>query len=287
MPGPLAVVAAVASAAALSRVVSSRRSGLSVTMHRVPWRIDRRVRVVQLTDVHVGPTTPRAVLRRVAETVHALGADVVVLTGDYVNVSLFYVDRITELVAALPKPCIAVLGNHDHWTNPVRVTRALEDGGATVLRNASTVVDGAGFTLPIVGVDDGCSGNADVDRAFADVDDRDRDRTLVLSHFPNTADLIAEKRPPLVLSGHTHAGQVDVPHVTRYVARLAGNPYLRGFHRVGPATDLYVSAGIGHSLEGLRSGKASPEIAVFDLTPGDADQQENPRASHVLRAPLR
>lgn len=282
MPVAVTIAAALASATALSRVVSSRRSGLAVTWHRVPWRIERRVRVVHLTDVHVGPTTPRRVLRRVAETVHGVGADLVVITGDYVNVSLTYLDRVTELAHALPKPCLATLGNHDHWTDPVRVTRALEDGGVKVLRNASTTVEGPGFTLPVVGVDDGCSGNADVDRAFSDVDHRDRDRTLVLSHFPNTADTIASKEPPLVLSGHTHAGQIDVPHLTRYLARVSGNPYLRGFHRVGPRTDLYVSAGIGHSLEGLRGGPTNPEIAVFELDPAVKE-----RRSHALLTPLR
>ncbi len=240
------------------------------------------MRVVHLTDVHVGPTTPNAITNRVVETVQGLGADLVVLTGDYVNASLFFVDRVSELAHALPKPCVAVLGNHDHWTDPIRITHALEAGGAKVLRNASTVVEGNGFSLPVVGVDDGRSGNADVDRAFSDVDERDRGRALVLSHFPNTADAIAKKGAPLVLSGHTHAGQVDLTRLTRYVARLSGNPYLHGFHRVGARTDLYVSAGIGHSLEGLRSKRTRPEIAVFELDP---DVRE--RSSRTLHARLR
>ncbi len=67
-----------------------------------------------------------------------------------------------------------------------------------------------------VGVDDGRSGNDDVPRAFADV--ADPERALVLSHFPSTAETIATTGAPLVLSGHTHAGQVDVPHVTRLLA---------------------------------------------------------------------
>lgn len=282
MLGPLAVAAALASATAISRVRGSRRGGLQVTWNRVPWRIERRVRVVHLTDIHVGPTTPTAVLRRVADIVQTLECDLVVLTGDYVNASVYHVDRVTALVDALPKPCFATLGNHDHWTNPARVSRALAAGGAKVLQNESACLEGSGFSLPVVGVDDGRSGNADVDRAFSDVDMRDRGRTLVLSHFPNTANLIATHAPPLILSGHTHAGQVDVPHVTRLFARLGGNPYLRGFHRVGPSTELYVNAGIGHSLEGLRGGATCPEIAVFELDP-DATE----RRTTSMRAALR
>ena len=229
----------------------------AVTRHHLPFR--SKARVVHLTDLHVGPTTPRRFLGEVARRVRELEPDLVVMTGDYVNASTFYAGRITELALQLPQPCVAVLGNHDHWTDAKRVTHALEAGGVRVLRNESVHVAG----ITVVGVDDGCSGHADVDRAFAGV--RDPEDTIVLSHFPNTADEIANKQARLVLSGHTHAGHFAIPKVTAALARLAGNPYLHGFHRIAPRTDLYVSAGLGHSLPGLRLG-ARPEIAVFDLS---------------------
>jgi predicted MPP superfamily phosphohydrolase len=228
----------------------------AVTRHAVPLR--SHARVVHLTDVHVGPTTPRRFLGEVARRVRELEPDLVVMTGDYVNASTFYADRVTELVLQLPRPCVAVLGNHDHWTDAERISRALAAGGARVLRNESMHVAG----MTVVGVDDGRSGHADVERAFARVSDPED--AIVLSHFPNTADEIAKKHARLVLSGHTHAGHFAIPKVTKALAKLAGNPYLRGFHRVGPRTDLYVNAGLGHSLPGLRLG-AKPEIAVFDL----------------------
>jgi predicted MPP superfamily phosphohydrolase len=267
MPAPAAAIALAALVGTVTRVASSHRGGIAVTRHRVPWRGARRMRVAHLTDLHLGPTTPRRVVERVAEVVHTVEADLVVLTGDYVNVSLFFVERVTSLIELLPKPCVATLGNHDHWTNPERVASALRAGGAEVLRNASTRVGG----LVVVGVDDGCTGNADVERAFADV--ASPEEALVLSHFPNTANAIARTGAPLVLSGHTHAGQVDVPYATRTIARLTGNPYLHGFYRVGDATDLYVNAGVGHSLPGLRAGRTCPEIAVFDLDPDAATRR--------------
>lgn len=259
---PLAAVA-LGGSLAYAHVRASRRAGLALTHHRVPWSIERRVRIVHLTDVHVGPTTPRRHLRRVAEVVRGLGCDVVVMTGDYVNASAYHESRITELIRDLPAPCIAVLGNHDHWTDPVRITRALEAGGARVLRNDSLVVRGAGFALPIVGVDDGRSRNADVARAFSSVPEPHR--ALVLTHDPKTAEAIAPTGAPLVLAGHTHAGQA-LPRALSFVTKTIGMPYLRGFHRIG-RTDLYVSAGIGHSLYGLRAASTAPEIAIFDLDP--------------------
>lgn len=273
-----AAAVAMGSALAVRHVRAARRAGLAITHHRMPWDGTRPIRVAQLTDVHVGVTTPRRALERIAETVRGLRCDVVVMTGDYVNASVVHVGRVTELVRALPQPCVAVLGNHDHWTDAARVTRALEAGGAEVLRNASTTVRGAGWSLLVVGVDDGRSNNDDVELAFARV--TTPGRALVLTHDPRTAPTIARTGAPLVLSGHTHAGQIHIPHVVPMVARLAGHPYLHGFHRID-RTDLYVSAGIGHSLHGLRSARTAPEIAVFDLDPNVRE-----RRSSILRAPL-
>ncbi|AKU99364.1 putative phosphoesterase [Labilithrix luteola] len=276
---PLALAAAVGTTLAYSRIAAGRRDGIAVTWHRIPWRGERSARVVQLTDIHVGPTTPRRVLSRVADVVRTLDCDLVALTGDYVNASVFHVHRMTELVRSLPAPCVAVLGNHDHWANADRVQSALESGGARVLRNESTVVEGRHGALTIVGVDDGRSRHADVVRAFANV--RDPERALVLTHYPNTAEEIAPMRAPLVLSGHTHAGQIDVPRVTAMLAKLTGHRYLQGFYRVSETTELYVNAGIGHSMHGFRAGRTCPEIAVFELDP-EADE----RRSTVLRAAL-
>lgn len=264
----IGLAAVVGAAFVGGQVAKGYRDGISLTFHRMPWTC--RARVVQLSDLHVGPSTPRFTLARVAEVVTSLAPDVVVLTGDYVNMSTFYSRRITEFVRALPKPCVATLGNHDHFADPERITFSLEHGGAKVLANASTTIG----DLLIVGVDDGRSGNADVARAFAGVD---AERALVLSHYPNTADEIAPTRAPLVLAGHTHAGQIEVPWVTRTLARAAGNRYLRGFYRVGDRTDLYVNAGLGHAF--LRSGQGTkPEIAVFDL-----DWEASARTSREAR----
>lgn len=276
----VAIAAAVAlgSTLAVRQVRAGRRAGLTVTQHRIPWHGTRPIRVAQLTDVHVGLTTPRRTLARIAEVVRDMRCDVVVMTGDYVNMSVFHVGRVTELVRALPQPCIAVLGNHDHWSGAERVTRALESGGAKVLRNAHATVRGEGWSLVVVGVDDGRSDHDDVDLAFSGVERPER--ALVLTHDPRTATSIAKTRAPLVLSGHTHAGQIHVPRVVPLVAKLAGHPYLRGFHRID-RTDLYVSAGVGHSLSGLRSEETAPEIAVFELDPGVRQ-----RSSSVMRTPF-
>jgi uncharacterized protein len=236
---------------------------LRITRHRYPWLGPKKLRVLHVTDIHIGATTPRKFLHHTIEVAHSLEPDVVVLTGDYVNHSTKHVERLRRYVEALPRPVFATLGNHDHYSGARTVTRALEEGGAEVLSNAKSGIDGIGFVLDIVGVDDGATRHADVDRAFAGI--QRPEECLVLNHFPATARQIAKRGGRLIVSGHTHGGQVAIPLVTEAVSRLF-NGYFHGWYSI-EESDLYVSAGIGHS--GLRRGHtAVPEIAVYDLDPG-------------------
>ena len=176
-----------------------------------------------------------------------------------------YVDRLAAFVKALPHPVMATLGNHDHWSGAHEVSMALVDGGAEVLANGVSGIEGIGWSLPVVGIDDGRTKNADPQRAFSSV--RNPERVVVLSHFPATADEIATFGGRLILSGHTHGGQVAIPVLTEAIAKIVSG-YLAGWYPI-EASELYVSAGIGHSLDGLRGGHtAIPEIALFDLDPG-------------------
>lgn len=238
---------------------------LRVTRHRVPWPgLGAPVTVAHLTDVHVGWSTPQPFLAAVAAATRDERPDLVALTGDYVNTSRVFVSRLSAFVAALPPPVVAVLGNHDHLCGARAIGKRLEAAGARVLRNESCEVAG----LSVVGVDDGFTGHDDPAVAFARVEAPHR--ALVLTHFPPTADrLAAEGRGRLVLAGHTHAGQFELPgEWTRRLARVARlGGYLRGFHDLS-GTQLYVNAGVGHARRGLRVGElCRPELALFRLEP--------------------
>ena len=235
-------------------------NGLRVTRHKIPWPVDKRFRVVQVTDVHVGWGTPKRVLREVAAIVHKAKPSATVLTGDYVNHSLHHVDRVQEFVTSLPGPKFATLGNHDHWAGAGGVVDALRGGGAQLLENQSVDIGG----LILSGVDDGHTKHHDPERALKGIDPSS---AVIVSHFPNTADHIAKLGGKLILSGHTHGGQVVVPGLTKLLVRTAGLPYMSGWYEVGGGR-LYVNAGCGQSVEGIRVGKrAMPEVAIFDFFP--------------------
>ncbi|MFT6397370.1 MAG: putative MPP superfamily phosphohydrolase [Bradymonadia bacterium] len=192
--------------------------------------------------------------------------DLVVLTGDFVGYDLDWLDKLQELVAGIQAPTIATLGNHDHWTDAVEVERTLRKAGADVLSNAWTELELSGQRLQVVGLDDAYTGHADVERATRGIDTSVS--TLGLSHIPEEADALWQSGVPLVLSGHTHAGQLTFGTAQRFnFASMVGHRYVHGLYgdRGGEGA-LYVSAGVGSSTFGLRLGeRARSEVAIFEL----------------------
>ncbi|MFO0558231.1 MAG: metallophosphoesterase [Polyangiales bacterium] len=171
----------------------------------------------QLSDVHCGPYVPRWFLRRLAKRASSLGADVCVVTGDCITEGEGYVDDVAELVAHLraPRGVFACLGNHDYFGTIDGARLALERGGATVLRNAGALVRkrDEGAAIYLAGIDDNWTGRDDLARAMSEKPERVT--TVLLAHDPSLFDaLVSRAEIDLVLSGHTHAGQIGVPFVT-------------------------------------------------------------------------
>jgi predicted MPP superfamily phosphohydrolase len=259
-----------ASTAGATAVAHAGPAQVRTTFHRLAWPIATPLRVAHITDLHVGWGTPKRLLDQSVAKCRQAKPDLVVLTGDYLNRSLTHLDQLVGLFKLLPRPCVATLGNHDHWSGAAAIAKAMGGCGVTLLQNAHMHVRVGRARLPIVGVDDGFTKRDDVSRAFRGLSHPET--ALVLSHFPKTADKIAAAGGRLVLAGHTHGGQIRVPIVTKAIARLSNNPYLAGWYRIGassaPSARLYVNAGIGASAIRLRVGqKAHPELAVIDLLP--------------------
>ncbi len=220
------------------------------------------LRVAQLSDVHVGPLTPAGRVRAAIAAANGFDPDLVVLTGDYVTGSGSRRLRsgprdIGGLLSGLAAPTVAVLGNHDHWVDPRGTADALARLGYCVLRNENTTIPLRGRPFTIVGVDDHSTRHADPVRATRGAAEGSR---LYLAHDPITSELLRHLgRPMLVLSGHTHGGQVNVPGISL----LLPIPFRAGFYRVGPV-HLYVNRGIGDTWVPLRV-QAPPEVTLFSL----------------------
>jgi hypothetical protein len=220
-------------------------------------------RIVQVSDVHHSSLVSLAEVRRVVELAQSARGDMIVLTGDYTTARRSYIEPCAEVLGTLKAASgvWAVLGNHDHYTDGELTRRALVRHGIGVLDNAHTEVRRGADALQLAGVDDWSWGYADWTRALGQLDRRRP--TLLLSHEPQVFDLPETAGISLILSGHTHGGQVSLPFVGAPARFFEAFKYIRGrYERAG--TQLYVSRGTGVVGLPIRFG-ARPEIAVLRL----------------------
>ncbi len=224
------------------------------------------LRVGQLTDLHIGANTPDGRVIAAIDALNQARPDLVALTGDYVTRRGDPLERVSELLCRLDGEVVAVLGNHDHWTDGRTIARDLDRLGMRVLRNQHTTLHARGAPLCVVGVDDGATRQDDVARALEGAPTHGT--RVVLAHTPPTAAKLPKDGGFVCLSGHTHGGQVWLGGVTEGVFARAGQPFVRGHYHVG-GNQLYVSRGLGFGRGSplVRVG-SEPEVTVLTLRPG-------------------
>lgn len=228
------------------------------------------LRIAQLSDIHVGFSTPLEVVRGAIDAANAASPDLVVLTGDYLCQSRSGVGLMREQLGGLKAPTITILGNHDWWVDAQGAAQALKRHGYAVLQNENTTLTLRGEPFTVVGVDDLRTRHADVEQAFRGARAGSR---LVLAHVPRTADLLKMRDEAMVvLSGHTHGGQINIPRVTAAITRLLdGETYYRGRFEIGKV-QLHVNRGVGNSGPRLRVN-SPPEVTLVTLRRGPATSE--------------
>lgn len=226
-------------------------------------------RVAFLSDTHHGPFVPLSYLRRVVRMTNALSPDLVLLGGDYVHRHHRYFEAGLDVLGALEAPLgrFGVLGNHDRFHGANLAIRAMEDAGIVPLVNSGRWLSRDGGRLRLGGVDDLWRGMPDLGPALGD--SSDRDASVVVSHNPDLVEAISDPRVGLVLSGHTHGGQIYFPGLGAPVVPSAfGQKYLAGFVQ-GPVAPVFVSRGVGTVTPPSRLF-CPPEVALITLTEGAA-----------------
>jgi predicted MPP superfamily phosphohydrolase len=216
---------------------------VEIALARWPHALDG-FRIVQISDIHIGPLLGRGFAERLTARVNALAPDLVAVTGDLVDGSVEALRDEVEPFAALAAEhgVYFVTGNHDVYSGGEPWVERVRELGLRVLRNERVTIGGAGG-FDLAGVDDHRGdwvrgSTEDLDAALAG---RDPSCPLILlAHDPGTFRRAAKLGVDLQLSGHTHGGQI---WPFNYLVRLAV-PYVAGLHRVGKS-QLYVSRGSG------------------------------------------
>ncbi|MGD2068244.1 MAG: metallophosphoesterase [Gemmatimonadota bacterium] len=250
---------AAAGAVAYGGLVEPRR--LEVTRHRVAGEgVSDPLTLVQLSDLHLGRLG--AVHEKLTRAVVDADPDLVLLTGDTVEEPRG-LGALDELLGALPGsvPLLAVLGNWEYWggVEPEALASVLRRRGGRLLVNQTAALSVKGRELVITGLDDLVAGRPDPSGSpHEPVPGKVR---VLLAHCPAQRDLLEAAPFDLMLSGHTHGGQVDIAGIR--VTPPGSGRYVEGWYREG-GPPLYVSRGVGTSFVPLRIG-ARPEVAVFQV----------------------
>lgn len=223
-------------------------------------------RIAHLSDLHIGGLWPRARAARWIELLRGLDVDLVALTGDYVTHGDAFRDDIAAVLAEMRgrDGAVAVLGNHDYFCDVEALVAQIRARGVTVLRNEHLTVARGADAITIAGVDDTWSRRADVAQALTGAPQGQP--IIALAHDPQLFPELSRRGAAVVLSGHTHWGQLAVPFLaTRFnLSRLSYRLHA-GTYRAGRAV-LYVSPGLGTTGPPIRIG-APPEITVLCLRP--------------------
>jgi predicted MPP superfamily phosphohydrolase len=260
---PLVGLSAASAYATLIEPFNYLISQTDVYINDLPAQFEN-YRITQLTDIHHSRILGIEEVRRVVRLAQQTKPDMFVLTGDYSTSYRRYIEPCAEALAPLTAPdgVWAVLGNHDHYTDAELTTRALERQHIAVLNNKNTILRRGSDTIQLSGIDDWTWNATDWTKAFAGLNQRVP--TILLSHQPSVLEFEQTRTVSLILSGHTHGGQIKLPWLGA-PARFATKDlrFAQGLFRLSDV-QLYVSSGTGVIGLPIRFG-VRPEIAVLRL----------------------
>ena len=234
------------------------------------------LRVAQLSDIHFDEFTEPIFLRDAVDRINSMNPDVVFLTGDFVTSDAIarrvFKDAASECAGILNQlKCsqrYACLGNHDVLVGVKTVTEALSGIGVKVLNNCYTPVERNGGRFWLAGVEDPVEGHPDPEAAIpASIRNLPNEPVVLMCHAPDYVDkLLAQpvgQAIALMLSGHTHGGQICLPFIGPLALPEMGRKYVKGWFRFG-GLQLHVNRGLGTVNLPFRFD-CPPEISLITL----------------------
>jgi uncharacterized protein len=233
---------------------------VSVSLRLLPKKLDG-FKIIHLSDIHHSPFTNLKHIERTIKIANRLRPDIVALTGDYVSHEPEYIEPVAAALGKLNARygTFACLGNHDHWTDADLVTTSFREHGITVLINEGTRVNARDASFWIAGVDDYMVGKTDIAAALRG--SYPDEMKLLLAHNPIIFRQSAKAGIDLMLSGHTHGGQVKIREGEKRLIRR--RKLSSGLHK-RLDSQIYITRGIGTVVLPVRY-QCPPEITLLEL----------------------
>jgi predicted MPP superfamily phosphohydrolase len=227
------------------------------------------LRIAVISDIHTGgPFINDKKLRQIVALTNQLNPDLIVLLGDYMSPDSWHSHRVEPEVTAAalkdlraPLGVYSVLGNHDWWYNGNKVRAAFEQNGIRVLDNEITEIKWRNGSFWLVGLADFWTRPQFIHETVNKVPEGST--IIALTHNPDIFPRVPGN-VPLLLAGHTHGGQVNLPIIGRPIEPSDfGQRYAAG-HLIENGHHLFVTTGIGTSILPIRFG-VPPEIALLTI----------------------
>jgi predicted MPP superfamily phosphohydrolase len=220
--------------------------------------------IAHLTDLHLGFLVSESFIEGIVHKANKLQTDLIVCTGDYVHKrnSIEEIEKVWPILSKLKARygVYSVLGNHDHWADTARSLYWLERTKQNLRHKCKPIYKGKDRII-IGGAGDYWEDKLKIDKAFSCSDENEC--RLLLSHNPDSVDTEFNTPLSLVLSGHTHGGQVVIPFLGPPMLPVKNKDYSSGLI-VTRRTQLFISRGIGWAIYPIRFN-CYPEIAVLEL----------------------
>lgn len=217
-------------------------------------KLKKSFKVIQLSDLHIGAAHKSNFLHKTVKRVNELNPDFVVITGDLIDGVHPYRGNEFECISQINAPVFFTLGNHEQFIEISSVNSLLQNKKMTFLRNESIVHEG----IQIIGIDDYTNKKEFID-SLSSINIHNDKFSILLYHRPGVWKEAVKRDIDLMLSGHTHGGQIFPLNI---IMGILDGP-VRGLHRKNN-TVLYVSNGTGWWGPPMRLGSRN-EITIIEL----------------------
>lgn len=217
------------------------------------------LKIVHFSDLHYGSVITSKRLKQIVDEINLINPDIVIFTGDLLDKSLKTDDKIVETISKQLKSISAkygkytIMGNHDYEENKSEIEKIYKNSNFTLLNNQyDIIINKEKDKIYLGGIDDTLLGNPDIKSTTSYLKENNDTYSIILVHEPDySTNILKEQEVDLILSGHSHNGQVRIPIIGALYTPNGAKKYYKNHYTIND-TELYISSGIGNTDLNLR-----------------------------------